>query len=98
MRKMDEMEMNINLKSIKWSYFFTCIALFTWGTYDFIKRHQISPALNILIFQGIVYFFVSCIYKWKMGDDNGSKSILYYVIGVIFFTLLLGILLHYFPK
>jgi hypothetical protein len=31
MRKMDEMEMNINLKAIKWSWLFTAIALLIWA-------------------------------------------------------------------
>lgn len=31
MKKMDEMEMNINMTGIKWSWFFLAISLFIWG-------------------------------------------------------------------
>jgi hypothetical protein len=50
MKKMDEMEMSINLKAIKWSWLFTAIALFAWCIYDFINTpNKLSFAFLILI-------------------------------------------------
>ena len=98
MRKMDEMEMNINLKAIKWSWLFTVIALFAWFVYNFIQTHTFSLAFYLLIMQNLIYFLVSQISKWKMGDENGHKGLLWYVISFVFFLLLFGVLLYYFPK
>ena len=37
MRKMDEMEMAITLKAVKWAWFYTVMFLFIWMVYDYIK-------------------------------------------------------------
>ena len=96
MKKMDEMQMNINLKAIKWSWFFTVIALFIWAVYDFVQTHTVSLAFYLLITQNLVYFFVSQISKCKMGDEDGRKGFFRYAIGVAFFLLLFGVLLYFF--
>ena len=98
MKKMDEMQMSINLKAIRWSYLFTVIALFLWTAYDFIHFHTISLAFYILVAQHFIYFLVSNIAKWKMGDGDGRKGLLYYVVGMVFFLIVFGVLLFYFNK
>lgn len=98
MKKMDEMQMSINLKAIKWSWLFTAIALFIWAVYDFVRTHTVSVAFYLLITQNLVYFFVSQISKCKMGDEDGSKGIIRYLTGLVFFLLLFGVLLYFFPK
>ena len=97
MRKMDEMEMNINLKAIHWSWFITAVALFVWVVYEFVKTHTFSIAFDILILQSIIYLLVTQISKWKMGDENGRKSFVWSVIGFVFFILLFGVLSILFP-
>lgn len=37
MRKMDEMEMSINLKAVKWAWGYTILFLAIWFTYDYIQ-------------------------------------------------------------
>lgn len=96
MHKMDEMEMSINLKAIKWSWLFTVIALFAWGLYDFIKTHVITPAIYIVIFQNVIYFLVNQITKWRVGDTKARNSLLCYGIGLVLFLLLFGALLYRF--
>jgi hypothetical protein len=98
MKKMDEMQMSINVKAIKWSWLFTVIALFIWGMYTFIKTRIISPAIYIVIFQNIIYYFITQITKWRMGDEDGRKSILWYAIALPIGLLLFGVLLYFFPK
>jgi len=98
MKKMDEMQMSINSKAIKWSWLFTVIALFIWAVYDFVHTHTVSLAFYLLITQNLVYFFVSQISKCKMGDEDGSKGTFRYLLGLVFFLLLFGVLLYFFPK
>lgn len=98
MRKMDEMELNINLKAIKWSWLFTVIALFAWGTYTFIKTHIISPAIDIVIFQNVIYLYVMQISKWRMGDKDARNAFIWSLVGTVIALLVLGALIHYFPN
>ncbi|AGK96821.1 hypothetical protein [Clostridium pasteurianum] len=98
MKKMDEMEMSINLNAIKWSHIFTSVSLLVWSVYDFTHTNKPSLAFFILIMSNLIYFFISQISKWKMGDINGRKAIIHYFIGTILIILILGVLAHFFPK
>jgi len=94
MRKMDEMELSINQKGIKWSWIFMVLALAIWGIYDLVKTQSTSLPLILLSLQFIVYFFVTNISKWKVGDDNGKKMIVWYLGGVLFFIIAFGVILY----
>lgn len=98
MKKMDEMQMSINLKAIRWSYLFTVISLFIWSIYEYIHTHTFTLAGYILIAQNLLYFLISNIEKWKMGDENGRNSIWFYAAGMAFFLVGFGILLFYFKQ
>ena len=95
MRKMDEMELNINLKGIKWSWFFLVISLFIWGMYDYVKTQSTSLPLILFILQFLVYFLVTNIAKWKVGDSNGKNQIVWYFCGCLFFIIIFGIILYF---
>jgi len=95
MKKMDEMELSINLKGIKWSWFFMVISLFIWGIYDFIKTQSTSLPLTLFALQFLVYFFVTNISKWKVGDDSGKKQIVWYLCGMLFFIIIFGVMLYF---
>jgi len=94
MRKMDEMELSITLKGIKWSWIFMVLALAIWGIYDLVKTQSTSLPLILLSLQFIVYFFVTNIFKWKVGDDNGKKMIVWYLGGGLFFIIAFGVILY----
>lgn len=97
MKKMDEMETNINLNAIKWSWFFTVIALFAWSVYDILQTQQVSIASCLLGMQMIIYFVVSQIFKLKVDDERGRK----YIFSAIICTVLLlvfGGILYFFHK
>lgn len=96
MGKMDEMEMSITLKAIKWSWFFTVISLFIWSVYDLSQTKSVSLVNVLFAMQFLVYFFVIQISKWRMGDENGRAAIVFYVISLIFFLLIFGVLLFFF--
>ena len=71
MKKMDEMEMSISLKSIKWAWFYTVLFLFGWTIYDLIIHDTFnSPASFLLVTQNLIYLAIDQYSKWKMGKDE----------------------------
>jgi prepilin signal peptidase PulO-like enzyme (type II secretory pathway) len=94
MRKMDEMELKINQKGIKWSWFFMVLSLFTWGGYNYIKTQEISFPLILVILQFLVYYIVTSISKLKIDDDSSKKQILI-SIGVLFLLIAFGTILYF---
>lgn len=94
MKKMDEMGLNINLKGIKWSWFFLVVSLFIWGIYEYVKTQATSLPLILFTLQFLVYFFVTNIAKWKVGDASGKKSMKWYFGGALLFIIIFGIILY----
>lgn len=94
MRKMDEMELRISQKGIKWSWFFMVLSLVIWGGYNYVKTQQMSLPLILFTLQFLVYFFVTSISKLKFDDDSGKKQILI-AIGVLFFIIAFGAILYF---
>ena len=70
MRKMDEMELSINLKAIKWAWGYTIIFLFGWIVYDYVHGNRNSVSSFLLITQNLVWISVQYFLKWKMGKDE----------------------------
>lgn len=71
MRKMDEMELAISLKSVKWAWFYTVMFLFIWTVYDYFKEGRFnSPAFFLLITQNIIYLGINQFMKWKLSKDE----------------------------
>lgn len=94
MRKMDEMEANINQIGIKWSWFFTVLSLFIWGGFSCYKTHEMSIPLILLTLQFLVYFVVTNIAKAKVDDRSGRKQILM-SIGILFLLIAFGFILYF---
>ncbi|MFA6940603.1 MAG: hypothetical protein WCQ54_06415 [Clostridiaceae bacterium] len=71
MKKMDEMEMVISLKSIKWAWSYTVIFLFVWMVYDYLQQGVFNnPAFILLTSQNLIYIGISQFLKWKWGKDE----------------------------
>lgn len=70
MRKMDEMEMSISLKAIKWAWSYTVVFLFIWMTYDFITTGSTGLPFILLISQNIILLGTQSLLKWKMEKDE----------------------------
>jgi hypothetical protein len=70
MRKMDEMEMSISLKSIKWAWFYSVGFLFIWSIYDFRKTGTSGLPSMLLISQNIILLGTQIFLKWKMDRDE----------------------------
>ncbi|GAA0076667.1 hypothetical protein UT300005_10450 [Clostridium sp. CTA-5] len=68
LKKMDEMQLNISLTSIKFAWFYTVIFLFMWSTYDFIKTGSFNSSLAffLLITQNLIYLCVHFIINKRM--------------------------------
>lgn len=72
MKKMDEKEMTISLKSVRLAWFYSVIFLFILVMYDFIKNGNINEnlAFLLLITQNIVLFTSQLYLKNKMIKDE----------------------------
>lgn len=93
MRKMDEMELAVNQKGIKWSWAFMVFSLAIWGLYTYIKDGENSLPLVLLGLQFLVYFFVTSVEKIKFNDNGGKKQMLFF-LGVIGLVLVFGAILY----
>lgn len=70
LKKMDEMEMHINLKSIRIAYGYTIIFLAVWVFYDWIQNDVRGLPFFLFITQNLVLLGVSSFLKWKMNKDE----------------------------
>lgn len=94
MRKMDEMELKINQKGIKWSWAFMVFSLVIWGGYNYVKSQETSLPLILFGLQFLVYFFVTSIEKIKVDNNSGKKQILI-SLSVIFLLIVFGAILYF---
>lgn len=70
MRKMDEMEMSISLKAIKWAWAYTILFLLIWVIYDFVQTRTFGLAFFLLITQNLVRNSIDMFLKWKLGKNE----------------------------
>lgn len=70
MRKMDEMELSISLKAIKYAWFYTVMFLFVWMTYDWFQTKNFGLPFFLLITQNIILLGTQVFLKGKMSKDE----------------------------
>jgi uncharacterized membrane protein YhdT len=70
MRKMDEMEISISLKAIKWAWTYTILFLAIWVIHDYIQTKTFGLAFFLLITQNLVLISIQYFFKWKLGKDE----------------------------
>ena len=70
MKKMDEMEMSISLKAIKWAWVYTVLFLAIWVIYDLIKTGTLGFEFLLLISQNMVLMGFQMFSKWKLEKDE----------------------------
>lgn len=98
-RKMDEMEMSINLQAIRWSYLFTTIALFAWGIVEFIRnKHAVPVGWVILGLQYVVWFYATQFLKHRTGDQNARRYVILGVVLTVVILVVLFVLVRLFPN
>lgn len=70
-RKMDEMEMNINLKAIRLAWVYSLLFLLVWIGFDWIKMNSFNGmALILMSSQLVIYWTVQLFLKWNLGKDE----------------------------
>ena len=95
MKKMDEMEKEITLKSIRVSWFLIAMFLFGWGIKNYIDGLGETLPMILFTFQVVTVLISKYIYMIK-ADDKDSKSSLVKSILVTSLLVLAGCLLYHF--
>ncbi len=72
-RPMDEMEMEISLKSLRWSSLFSGCALFALTVYEKVTTGEMGWAFFILITQYLVFWIAHLVLTRKMGGGADEK-------------------------
>jgi hypothetical protein len=72
MKKADEMEMYITLKSIKIAWLFTVVYLLVWSVYDTIKTSQVGLPLILLITQNVVFYACILIFRRRIAGSHAE--------------------------
>lgn len=70
MRKMDEMELSISFKAIKYAFVYTNLFLVIWIIVDLIKTHTSGLPLLLLITQNTILMLAQVLIKWKLCKDE----------------------------
>lgn len=95
MRKMDEMEKIITLKSIRYSWIFTGGFLLIWGILNYINGHGQTLPIVLFTLQIVVVLILQRILAIKADDDQSKRQL----ITMILFSIVIivfGVLLIYF--
>jgi len=76
--KMDEMEMTIQLKSLRWAWLYTILFLFVWFCYESFRLKTPETPMNLLPLilltsQNIIRYIAKAIYDKKMSDDADEE-------------------------
>ena len=67
---MDEMELEINLKSVRITHIFTMFFLIVWVVYNWITYSTLGLPFILLLSQNIVLIVSYLFMKWSMGKDE----------------------------
>jgi len=70
MKKADEMEMYITLKSVRIAWVFTVIYLLIWSAYDFIRTSQLGLPVLLLLTQEMVFWGCLLFFRHRMAGIN----------------------------
>ncbi|AKA67849.1 hypothetical protein [Clostridium scatologenes] len=97
MKKMDEMEKVITLKSIRVSWSFVALFLFVWGIKNYIDGMGETLPMVLFTSQVLILLISKYIYMIKV-DDKDSKASLIKLIVVTLFLILVGFILYYFKS
>ncbi|WP_295585854.1 hypothetical protein [uncultured Oscillibacter sp.] len=75
MRKMDEMELHIQLRALRWAWLADVLVLAVWGIWGSIRTGRMTAPMYLLIFQNLIYFFAVQAGKIRVGDQDGRRSL-----------------------
>ena len=92
-RKMDEMELHLSLNAIRVTWFFTVMALFIWGIWEYAQTGRFTEPMYLYLFQNVLYVLALQVGRWRAGDREGVRGLLLYVLLLVIFLLAFGLLL-----
>ena len=90
-RKMDEMELHLSLNAIRVTWFFTVMALFIWGIWEYAQTGRFTAPMYLFLFQYLLYFLALQVGRWRTGDQEGVGILLLYVLLLVIFLLAFGL-------
>lgn len=70
LKKADEMEQYIALRSLKVSSVFTSFALLVWAFYQIYKESSYYFPLALLLAQNLIFFSMQLYLKRKLSEEN----------------------------
>ena len=70
MRKMDEMEQHIALRSMRIAYSYSVVFLFAWMVIEYINTSEFGLPFMLLISQNIILISSQLILQNRMGRDE----------------------------
>lgn len=70
MKKMDEMELALNFKAIKWAWGYSVLFLAIWVFYEYIQKKTLGLAFILLMSQNIVFLGTQIFLKWKIEKNE----------------------------
>lgn len=71
LRKMDEMELFIAAKALKFAYFYTIIFLFVWTLINYFIYNKFSSiAFFLFITQNLIFIFTKMYFEKKLNSNN----------------------------
>lgn len=92
MKKMDEMEMHIQPRAMRWAWLADVLVLAVWGIWGTIQTGRMTAPMYLLVFQNLVFFGGIQIGKLRVGDSEGKQSlVLAAVMAVV--LVVVGVLL-----
>lgn len=67
-QKMDEMELAINLKAIRWAWFYSVLFLMIWSIWDYIQSGRIGLQFIVLVTQNVVLMVSRLVMQRRMNQ------------------------------
>lgn len=101
-RKADEMEKSITIKSIRVAWAYTVLFLFVWSLYESYKSYHFYEAVNLLpgfllVSQNLILFFSQLFFRNSMvvGEDEEKRTFFRKTVTVIIIVVTITTILGY---
>ena len=75
MKKMDEMELHIQLRAMRWAWVADVLVLAVWGIWGSLQTGKLTAPMYLLIFLNLVFFVGVQVGKLRVGDMEGRRSL-----------------------
>ena len=95
MKKMDEMEKELTLKSIRVSWLFTGVFLLAWGILNYINGQGQTLPMVLFTLQIVVALISQRVLFMKTGDNESKRYLVKMILFTIVITVIGGLLLYF---